>query len=317
MLLAGICKTKQKLKKWNIHVLTLFSGTSSDPGVMNRQFINELRILTTIQTENGADKKLSSVVCLNDDELWTCYTDHNTMIRYNLRGEQEAEEETSSGQKTYDITVLQGNLVYTVSNSRKINIIERETRVLGELLKVAQRWIPQGVCSTRSGGLLVIMKRDFIRETRVVRYTYMYNRDRRMQSIKTIQSDGQGPLYSFGYYKYLAENRNGDICVADSDANAVVVVNEDGNLRFRYTSHFSIDMGAFTPRAITTDSQANILTTDWVNHCVHIIDRDGQFLRFIDNCNLQRPYGLCVDSTDNLFVAEWSTRRVKKIQYYV
>ena len=289
---------------------------------MNKQFINEPCILATIQTENGADRKLSSVVCLNDDKLWTCCTYHNTMICYNLRGEKQAEEVTSSRQKPYDIMVLQGKLVYTDPNSKSIYIIERgalesnRRRAFTKISLSLEGWIPQGVCSTRSGGLLVIMKTEDNRETKVLCYTCIGNRE--MKERQSIQWDAQGqPLFSTGYYKYLAENRNFDICVADCNANAVVVVNEDGHLRFKYTSNLSNDMGVFTPRSIVTDSQANILTTDWVNHCVHIIDRNGHFLRFIDNCDLQRPYGLCVDSTDNLFVAEWSTGRVKKIQYYV
>ena len=146
-------------------------------------------------------------------------------------------------------------------------------------------------------------------------HLHWQQRDERKKSIPT--DDQIQHLYSSGSYKYLAENRNDDICVADCYANEVVVVSANGNLRFRYTGHFSKDMGEFTPRAIATDSQANILTTDWVNHCVHIIDRDGHFLRFIDNCNLQHPYGLSVDTEDNLFVAELSTGRVKKIQYFM
>ena len=133
---------------------------------MSRQFINEPRILATIQTENGAERKLSSVVCLKEDELWTCYTYHNTMIRYNLRGRRQAEEKTRKEQNPYDIAVLQGKLVYTDSKSRCIDIIE-----LGALESNGRRiftkislegWIPQGVCSTRSGGLLVIMKSKMI-----------------------------------------------------------------------------------------------------------------------------------------------------------
>lgn len=242
------------------------------------------------------------------------------MIRYNLRGRRQAEEETRKEQKPYDIAVLQGKLVYTDPNSRCIDIIERGTlesngrRVFTNIS--LKGWIPQGVCSTRSGGLLVIMKKEDETRTKVVLYTYIGNRE--MKEKKSIPTDDQiQHLYSSGSYKYLAENRNDDICVADCYGNEVVVVSTNGNLRFRYTGHFSKDMGEFTPRAISTDSQANILTTDWVNHCVHIIDRDGHILRFIDNCGLQSPYGLCVDSTDNLFVADWRTGRVKKIQYYM
>ena len=133
---------------------------------------------------------------------------------------------------------------------------------------------------------------------------------------QTIQWDDQGkPLYSSSVItKSLWENRNFDICVADRDARAVVVVSAAGKLRFRYTST-SVD--SFHPFSITTYSQGNILTSDRYNYLIHIIDQDGYFLCFIHNCGLQEPWGLCVDSRDNLFVAEHVTSEVKKIQYYM
>ena len=113
---------------------------------------------------------------------------------------------------------------------------------------------------------------------------------------------------------YLSEKRNLNIYVADNDAGAVVVVNAAGKLRFGYTGPPSTPLWSFTLYGITTDSQANILTSDCDNHLIHIIDRDGKFFFFIQNCCLQDPRGLCVDSRDNLFVAEWKT--VKKLLYY-
>ena len=53
---------------------------------------------------------------------------------------------------------------------------------------------------------------------------------------QSIQQDYQGkPVYSFGYgEQFISENRNLDICVADSRAH-VMVVSAAGKLRFRYT----------------------------------------------------------------------------------
>lgn len=69
--------------------------------------------------------------------------------------------------------------------------------------------------------------------------------------------------------------------------------------------HSSVTMKkTFRSCCITTDSQKHILAADYINHCIYILDQDGQFHRYIDNCDLtcKYPWGVCVDNNDNMCI---------------
>ncbi|XP_056002447.1 tripartite motif-containing protein 2-like [Ostrea edulis] len=268
-----------------------------------KPLLDEPRVTATIDTGYSG---LYSVSCLSEDQIWT-RGKNKIMKLLNLRGTLLTSIQTNSGSWPTEISVTRdGDLVYTDFNVNTINLIKNKQI---QNVITLQGWRPLFVCSTASNDILVTMVSDDEAQSKVVRYSGSTEK-------QTIQFDNRGrPLYSSNYNdKYISENRNLDICVADRSARAVVVVNQSGKLRSRYTGHSSNTKQSFDPVGITTDSQSHILTADLNNHRIHILDQDGQFLRYI-HCDLDIPYGLCVDIRDNLFVAEYGTAKVKKIQY--
>uniref|UniRef100_K1QYL6 Tripartite motif-containing protein 3 n=1 Tax=Magallana gigas TaxID=29159 RepID=K1QYL6_MAGGI len=277
----------------------------NQPYTSVRELLDEPELVATIQT---GYTDLRSVICLNEDKILTCTWTNNVKC-FNIKGSLLQTIRTKSGENTKDIAVdCDGDVLYSEGVTRSVN----KTRIgqTEELIRL-QGWNPNQMCVTSTGDLLVTMYSDNYTQSKVVRYSGSTEK-------QTIQFDGKGkPLYSGnGIIKYITENRNHDICVADLTAGAVVVVNQDGKLRWRYTGHPSVTKnGPFQPFGITTDSQSRILTADHNNHCINILDQNGQFLRCIDNCDVKYPFGICVDNYDNLFVCEFFSGNVKKIQY--
>lgn len=259
---------------------------------------------TLITIETGY-RSLYSVSCVGDEEIWTCGLD-NIMRLYNLQGELVKSIQTKSGNLPQDISVTRsGKLVYVDHEDRSINLVNNKN-IKAEVR--LQGWKPRNVCCTSSGGYLVMMIKDENKQSRVLRYTG--------SETQTFQFNDKGELlYSSGGMKYVSENKNQDICVADNKAQAIVVINKNGKHRFSYTGNPSASNESFDPVGITTDNHSQILTTDCSNHRIHILDQNGQFLRYIDNCGLHTPWGLCVDTYNRLLVAETKSGLVKKIRY--
>nr|XP_022307909.1 uncharacterized protein LOC111113910 [Crassostrea virginica] len=179
------------------------------------------------------------------------------------------------------VSCLSDEEIWTIGECTCKNTILKLYNMKGKIQTLIRLrgWEPLGLCTTSSGNLMVIM---------------------------------------FRYYRQNSQTR----VVRSSDSKEKQWIQWDDNVQWWWSarpanSGFpSASRKFFHPHGITTDSQANILTADFNNARIHIIDQDGHFLRYIDNCGLKEPCSLCVDARDNLFVAEYNTGKVKKLQYY-
>lgn len=289
-----------------------FFDPINSPGAMaspsSRPLLEKPQILTEIFTIYKGPNSSCSVSCINGEEIWTCGSVDSILRLYNIQGKIVKSIKTMSGNPPSDITVSSnGDLFYTDYDDKSVNIVRNMQ--IQEVVRL-QGLKPRGSCITGCGEILVVMDSDDYSQTKVVRYSDTKEK-------QSIQFNDKGqPLFLTGpSLKFICENNNFDVCVSDCDNSVVVVVNLVGKFRFIYTGPLSFSKRSFKPCGIDADSQCRILIADRDNHCIHIIDKDGQFLRLIDNCALYHPLGLSVDAKDNLFVNEWFTGKVEKIQY--
>lgn len=272
-----------------------------------KEFLDEEEIVATFNT--GLEGLDSIAVVRNEKKIWISRK-ASDMNCFDNEGDLTNTVHSSTGEIPNDIAVtVDGDVLYTDWKSSSINVVKNDTGNIEEKI-IFHGWIPVNLCTTFFNDLLVSMYKEDGSESKVVRYTDFVEK-------QTIQygDDGQQLFSANNFIKYLAENRNRDICVADNGASAVVVVDQNGHLRFQYKGQpqISPNQQQFNPFGIATNSQSHILTSDSDNHCIHIIDADGNFIRHLNS--LCDPWGICVDENDILYVAELITGNVKKIKY--
>lgn len=104
---------------------------------------------------------------------------------------------------------------------------------------------------------------------------------------QTIQYNESG-YRLFTLPSHIAENNDGDVAI--SDRSTVVVTDIGGRHRFSYHGgpfNFGVVQG------ICTDSLSHILVCDSYSSSVHMIDKDGHFLKYL----LMRPPGILSPSS--------------------
>ncbi|XP_048741289.2 E3 ubiquitin-protein ligase TRIM71-like [Ostrea edulis] len=283
---------------------TLSSLTEEVSNLSLQNLLDQAKSITTIST--GVNP-LYNVAYVGVDEAWVSGKD-KTISRVDIQGSVR-DTVTTTCIWPADITVTrQGELVYSDGDSRTVNIVRHKGTET--LITTPLGWKPDRLCSTKSGDILVSMFTTDYSQNKIVRYqghTVKQEIDR--------DEDGE-PIYKGGEESlHVVENNNEDICASDANDYTVVVVNKSGRVRFRYDGTPARRKELFNPTHIVTDSMSQIIVADLNDACLHILDQNGQFLRCVDNCGLDKPRGLSVDSEERLWVGLLYSGEVKVIQY--
>jgi streptogramin lyase len=151
-------------------------------------------------------------------------------------------------------------------------------------------------------------------------------------------TDGVGSSASFNYPRGIAIDSSDNIYVADEQNHKIRMVTPSGVVStFAGTgSQGSIDgAGAsatfFVPYGVALDSSGNVYVAEYANHKIRKITPSGVVSTFAgsgreafslyDNPDgpansaiFNTPYGLAVDSSDNVYVSDFMHNKIRKIQ---
>ncbi|XP_062573524.1 uncharacterized protein LOC134235409 [Saccostrea cucullata] len=242
-----------------------------------RELLEKPRVIATIPT---GIQPLCQVACVGKDEAWVS-GGFGIIRRVDIHGSLQEPVSAEFVLSPYEISVTrQGELIHIDSFNGTVNIVrDGRTEVL---ITPPQGWTPGGLCCTRSGNILVNVKSK--RQNKILRYQGKILRQ------EIYKDEHRNIIFKEGHCVLnLTENNNGDICVSYLNAGIVIVVDKTGRVRFKYDGTPARREKPFSPRLIVTDSMSHIIVTDNNNTCLHILDQNGQFLKCVDNCRLNKP----------------------------
>ncbi|XP_062596330.1 uncharacterized protein LOC134257753 [Saccostrea cucullata] len=232
------------------------------------------------------------ISCGTSDRLWISGTEDLVLTDIKTKKTLYKLPVTTDGYGCHSVN-REGALIFIdgASNIKKLS----EGREAELLMRTTEPWKPISIHCSHSSDTLLIGMIIPLKSAKVVCYNGAG------QEIQTLQNDHRGkPLYEAP--AYITEN-NGDVIVSDYKRRAVIVMEKTGKHCFSYRGPPLGSTTELWPRGVCTDSQTNILVSDFYTQMVHIVDNDGHFLRYLHvDQGLRKPFGLCFDSEKNMVV---------------
>lgn len=249
------------------------------------------------------------ISCMTSDRIWV--SDDENLILTNTTGDilHRYGDFFNNSLLGFHTVNKDGQLIF-IDNNNNINKLSNDMKNTITFIETTDSiWRPRCVYwSQLTGDLLVGMNRYYPRTGKVTRY------NQSGQLTQTIQHDNTGvDLYSIP--NYITENENGDVVVSDL-LSAVIVTERGGRHRFTYTGHPS--GSGLWPHGICTNALSRILICDIRSNTIHIISKNGHFLKHFltETKTFGIPYTLCFDINSNtLFVGSWNNNTICVYRY--
>ena len=246
----------------------------------------------TLQSRFDTKTNSPSVTCVGSGEAWV-ETDRKTIQLVDRHN--NVKDTIHTNFDFHDMVHTQQGDILLIDNDNKCIKSVSAYKTFKTLFKF--QWRPYGLCCLHNGDIAV----TFRDEGRVVIYS---------ASGKVIKELDK-KLFTRPY-RTAQSKVNSDLYISDNIAGKVMALDKDYRVRYEYTGQG--DGGYFLPCGLCTDNAGHVIITDFHNHTVHILDKDGQFRRFLltEEQGLGKPCSIDVDSEGNAWVGDGNGVKVVK-----
>ena len=186
---------------------------------------------------------------------------------------------------------MEGDILLPDRDGRCIKMISKDRRITS-LFKTERK--PYGICCLQNGDFLVILRMTS-HYRRIVKYDRAGAIVKEVDRVLNIKEPGSITVNKVNNDVYIRESRKG--------RRKIVVLDQDLKLRYEYKG---IDGERFDPLKVCTDNIGNVLITDRDNNKLHILDKDGRFMKYLCASELgvclQLPKSIAVDKEGNVWI---------------
>ncbi|KAK3082674.1 hypothetical protein FSP39_002300 [Pinctada imbricata] len=229
---------------------------------------------------------VSSLTSAGNNSAWVMCNNSNTMYLYDSNGDVVRSIKVKNSQGINDMVITRSGDMIVTCRDKTV----RRVSVGGEVSTLINTgdYMPTGVCLTDKEEIVVCMCMMFGGHLAV------FSPDGRSKVREIRGVDSQGNPQIIIPHRVVCNDE--DLCVVCR--SKVVCVDESDNVKWVYDGKQANLRGSFNPRGICVDKYHNLLVTDYINNCVHYVDREGGLIQVImtqEQTGLWKPWGICVD----------------------
>lgn len=248
-------------------------------------------------------KAIISIAPSKDGNAWICNSLSEHIFQYTKSGQCRSHIKT--GSEVGDLFVASDDSVMmSFPSQRKI----RRMTANGQISDFANLpMYPAGVTQTEQGDVLVCAM-EKLGES--VRGPDSKGAVLRVNNFGRVEKfDKERHINLFTRPIRIAVNANKDIIISEwaKGNDHVVALTFDGKMKWRYSGPKTIELQQpFVPNALATDKYCQILIADSHNRAIHLVDKDGNFVKLLLTAKdgLGEPWSVAVDNEGFLWVGD-------------